>query len=292
MILLSEWAGTRKFGRTLAGLARDTRPGLVTARHYDLLSTRSQSQSGIPPPSPPSPSLSLGYLDGVLRRKSVGVLSALAVMFHVITCDIPHYLSMLMRASRMTPPLLLLLLLLLCGERCEAAVWADEIGLDIVTPSTPSPPSSPSPTSPPPATNSAVESSDHLSNETRQLESIAFPVGIAIGAIGAAIWPSIFPGVTTTTTTQSSADSFGDSSVDSSGDIISISGTTSTTEKSTTTTFEPRTLLENYPDCGVKGSSTKVVGGTQVIHFPPSPGRKSVLVVLRLLRTSTPGCAP
>ena len=172
------------------------------------------------------------------------------------------------------PGALLVLLLVLCGQRCQAAVWADEIGLDIVTPSSPSsPPPQPSspassptpPPPPPPASTGAVEISDHLSNETRQLESIAFPVGIAIGAIGAAIWPSIFPGATTTTTTTESAgDSFGDSSVDSSGDIISISATTSTTEQTTTTTFEPRTELTNFPNCGVKGVSTKVVGGTQV----------------------------
>ena len=42
---------------------------------------------------------------------------------------------------------------------------------------------------------------EKLDNETRQLEAIAFPVGIAIGAIGAAIIPAIFPGSTTTTTT-------------------------------------------------------------------------------------------
>ena len=43
---------------------------------------------------------------------------------------------------------------------------------------------------------------EKLDNETRQLEAIAFPVGIAIGAIGAAIIPAIFPGSTTTTTTE------------------------------------------------------------------------------------------
>ena len=44
-------------------------------------------------------------------------------------------------------------------------------------------------------------SGENLRNETRQLE-IAFPIGIAIGAIGAAILPTLFPGSTTTTTTQ------------------------------------------------------------------------------------------
>ena len=39
-----------------------------------------------------------------------------------------------------------------------------------------------------------------MGNLTRQLEVVAFPVGVAIGAIGAAIWPSVFPERTTTTT--------------------------------------------------------------------------------------------
>jgi hypothetical protein len=40
-----------------------------------------------------------------------------------------------------------------------------------------------------------------LANETRQLEIAAFPVGIALGTIGALIWPTLFPNKTTTTTT-------------------------------------------------------------------------------------------
>ena len=40
---------------------------------------------------------------------------------------------------------------------------------------------------------------ENLRNETRQIEAIAFPIGIAIGAIGAAILPTLFPGQTTTT---------------------------------------------------------------------------------------------
>ena len=44
---------------------------------------------------------------------------------------------------------------------------------------------------------------DEVGNLTRQLEVVAFPVGVAIGAIGAAIWPSVFPERTTTTTTAS-----------------------------------------------------------------------------------------
>ena len=46
---------------------------------------------------------------------------------------------------------------------------------------------------------------DEVGNLTRQLEVVAFPVGVAIGAIGAAIWPSVFPERTTTTTTAASA---------------------------------------------------------------------------------------
>ena len=38
---------------------------------------------------------------------------------------------------------------------------------------------------------------ENLTNETRQLDAIAFPIGIAIGAIGAAILPSLFPDETT-----------------------------------------------------------------------------------------------
>ena len=44
---------------------------------------------------------------------------------------------------------------------------------------------------------------DEVGNLTRQLEVVAFPVGVAIGAIGAAIWPSVFPERTTTTTAAS-----------------------------------------------------------------------------------------
>ena len=46
---------------------------------------------------------------------------------------------------------------------------------------------------------------EEVGNLTRQLEVVAFPVGVAIGAIGAAIWPSVFPERTTTTTTAASA---------------------------------------------------------------------------------------
>ena len=117
-------------------------------------------------------------------------------------------------------------------------------------------------------TTAATNIKDNLQNETRQLEAIAFPVGIAIGAIGAAIWPSIFPESTTSTSTSGddSVASSDDSSIASFDDSSSSSSsTTGETTTTTTTTFEPRTLLENYPDCGVKGSSNRVVGGTEVI---------------------------
>merc|ERR1719242_1581520 len=50
-----------------------------------------------------------------------------------------------------------------------------------------------------------VGKEEEVGNLTRQLEVVAFPVGVAIGAIGAAIWPSVFPERTTTTTTTASA---------------------------------------------------------------------------------------
>ena len=51
----------------------------------------------------------------------------------------------------------------------------------------------------------AGKGDEEVGNLTRQLEVVAFPVGVAIGAIGAAIWPSVFPERTTTTTTAASA---------------------------------------------------------------------------------------
>ena len=53
--------------------------------------------------------------------------------------------------------------------------------------------------------NKDIGKVDEVGNLTRQLEVVAFPVGVAIGAIGAAIWPSVFPERTTTTTTTASA---------------------------------------------------------------------------------------
>ena len=47
--------------------------------------------------------------------------------------------------------------------------------------------------------NIAGKGEDEVGNLTRQLEVVAFPVGVAIGAIGAAIWPSVFPERTSTT---------------------------------------------------------------------------------------------
>ena len=78
-----------------------------------------------------------------------------------------------------------------------------------------------------------AEDVNSLGNETRQLESIAFPIGIAIGAIGAAVLPAIFPGSTTTTTTTAAPDS---NNLGSSIDQVSVNDPfTSTTIKSTTT---------------------------------------------------------
>jgi len=159
-----------------------------------------------------------------------------------------------------------------------AAVWADEIDFELSEPgsdkindehnSTPVIEKSPIDRIFQAGLDKDVES---LSNktETRQLEAIAFPVGIAIGAIGAAILPSLFPGsTTTTTTTQSPSDgsdaaASGDNFVIISGD----NGVVSTTQSTTSTTeFVPRSVLEDFHNCGVKGSSNRVVGGTEVVE--------------------------
>ena len=107
---------------------------------------------------------------------------------------------------------------------------------------------------------------EDLKNETRQLEAIAFPVGIAIGAIGAAIIPSLFPGSTTTTTTQSSAAAV--LGGDTGGNFVTINSAAadSSTAAPATTTYTPRTTLSDFPSCGVKGSSNRVVGGTEVVE--------------------------
>ena len=109
---------------------------------------------------------------------------------------------------------------------------------------------------------------EDLKNETRQLEAIAFPVGIAIGAIGAAIIPSLFPGsTTTTTTTQSSAAAV--LGGDTGGNFVTINSAaadSSSTAAPATTTYTPRTTLSDFPNCGLKGSSNRVVGGTEVVE--------------------------
>ena len=108
---------------------------------------------------------------------------------------------------------------------------------------------------------------EDLKNETRQLEAIAFPVGIAIGAIGAAIIPSLFPGSTTTTTTESSAAAV--LGGDTGGNFVTINSAaadSSSTAAPATTTYTPRTTLSDFPNCGLKGSSNRVVGGTEVVE--------------------------
>ena len=107
---------------------------------------------------------------------------------------------------------------------------------------------------------------EDLKNETRQLEAIAFPVGIAIGAIGAAIIPSLFPGSTTTTTQSSAAAVLGG---DTGGNFVTINSAaadSSSTAAPATTTYTPRTTLSDFPNCGLKGSSNRVVGGTEVVE--------------------------
>jgi len=124
---------------------------------------------------------------------------------------------------------------------------------------------------------------DEVGNLTRQLEVVAFPVGVAIGAIGAAIWPSVFPERTTTTTAASVV--VGDLDEEDGGrdptttttprpcnfGIFTHTFCQSTSAPTTTTTtsgttVSPRTSLEDFDDCGEKGSSTRVIGGTEIVE--------------------------
>jgi hypothetical protein len=41
--------------------------------------------------------------------------------------------------------------------------------------------------------------------------------------------------------------------------------TTSSSVPTVTTTVASRTVLEDFPNCGEKGTSTKVVGGTEIV---------------------------
>merc|ERR1719500_658487 len=123
---------------------------------------------------------------------------------------------------------------------------------------------------------------EEVGNLTRQLEVVAFPVGVAIGAIGAAIWPSVFPERTTTTTTAAVV---GDLDEEDEGRDPTTTTTSrpcdygifthtfcqstlapTTTTSGTTTTVSPRTRLEDFDDCGEKGSATRVIGGTEIVE--------------------------
>ena len=81
---------------------------------------------------------------------------------------------------------------------------------------------------------SLFQDEDEVGNLTRQLEVVAFPVGVAIGAIGAAIWPSVFPERTTTTTAASAVV----------GDVDE--------EDDPTTTTTPRSCMLPFLHCSVK----------------------------------------
>ena len=82
---------------------------------------------------------------------------------------------------------------------------------------------------------------EEVGNLTRQLEVVAFPVGVAIGAIGAAIWPSVFPERTTTTTTAASA-VVGDLDVEEDGGR----------DPTTTTTTTSRFCILSLNHCSAK----------------------------------------
>ena len=78
------------------------------------------------------------------------------------------------------------------------------------------------------------------------------------------MWPAIFPGrkneddSTTSTTTRRSNNQDNEES-----DNFESSTSAS---PAITTTFKPRSVLTDFPDCGVKGSSNRVVGGTEVVE--------------------------
>ena len=109
-------------------------------------------------------------------------------------------------------------------------------------------------------------------NLSRQLEAIAFPVGIAIGAIGAAILPSLFPSGNTSSTATGTGSAGDNTNIDAGGAagdleiVVENEELSTSTVSTTTTTFTPRTLLEDFDMCGVKGSSKRVVGGTEVVE--------------------------
>jgi len=105
---------------------------------------------------------------------------------------------------------------------------------------------------------------ENLRNETRQIEAIAFPIGIAIGAIGAAILPTLFPGQTTTT--QASVAVSGDLNSEDSEVVIISADPTTTARPATTTPFVQRSVLKDFDNCGVKGSSNRVIGGAEVVE--------------------------
>jgi len=123
-----------------------------------------------------------------------------------------------------------------------------------------------------------------IGNETRQLEAVAFPVGVALGTIGALLWPTIFNNTRRTTTTSTTVNPLATTLIQD--DWVTAGGTASTTSSSTfattattttttTTTTSPatttdevvvRTVLEDFSFCGEKGSTTRVVGGKEVVE--------------------------
>ena len=55
---------------------------------------------------------------------------------------------------------------------------------------------------------------------------------------------------------------------DTGGNFVTINSAAgdSSTAAPATTTYTPRTTLSDFPSCGVKGSSNRVVGGTEVVE--------------------------
>jgi len=163
-----------------------------------------------------------------------------------------------------------------------AAVWADEIGSEIELSET-SQKIDLGHNSTPVIEKEQIDRTfdvadsegENLTNETRQLDAIAFPIGIAIGAIGAAILPSLFPDETTkkpgklpeATNDLSDEDSILSCDLNSDDSVLScLSDSSSTSRPTSTTPFVPRSVLEDFDNCGVKGSSNRVIGGSEVVE--------------------------
>eukprot|EP00096_Caligus_rogercresseyi_P011233 TRINITY_DN4357_c0_g1_i1.p2 TRINITY_DN4357_c0_g1~~TRINITY_DN4357_c0_g1_i1.p2 ORF type:complete len:452 (-),score=65.83 TRINITY_DN4357_c0_g1_i1:1528-2883(-) len=131
-----------------------------------------------------------------------------------------------------------------------------------------------------------IGSITHGDSEKRQLDVIAFPIGLFIGSIaGSAIFPPpTSPSTTTTTTTRrpgSSGTNSGSSNANNFNNnfiqvITTTRRTTTTTRRTTTTTRRTTTrptlpqppvntnAFRSFPNCGEKGASTRIIGGEEI----------------------------